>query len=155
MIDQKLVESLINEAVAGTTCFLVDLKIGNANEIKVEIDSDEGVTVADCVNVSRGIEHNLDREAEDFSLKVTSPGADQPLKVWRQYPRHVGRTVKIATADDRELKGELLKVEDESLTIRTEPRKSGKGKKKVKIEPEEIELNKQDIRSTTVVLSFK
>lgn len=155
MIDQKLVESLINDAIAGTTCFLVDLSIGNANEIKVEIDSDEGVTVSDCINVSRGIEHNLDREEEDFSLKVTSPGADQPLKVWRQYPRHVGRTVKIVTADDRELKGELLKVTDESLTIKTEPGKSGKGKKKVKIESEEIELNKQDIRSTTVVLSFK
>lgn len=155
MIDRKLVESLIADATAGTTCFLVSLNIGNSNEIKVEIDSDEGVTIDDCVKVSRGIEHNLDREEEDFSLRVTSPGADQPLLVWRQYPRHVGRTVKIETVDGRSLKGELIEVTDTGLTLKTEERKSGKGKKKVKIPSEEIKLEKSDIESTKVLLSFK
>lgn len=155
MIDRSIIESLIDDAIAGTSCFLVDLKIGNANEIQVEIDSDKGVTVADCVRVSRGIEHNLDREAEDFSLKVTSPGADQPLKVWRQYFRHVGRSVKIVTTDDRELTGELLHVGDNSLKIMTEARKVGKGKQKLKIDPEEIEISKSDIKTTKVLLSFK
>lgn len=155
MIDRTVIESLIADAIADTPLFLVDLKIGNANEIQVEIDSDEGVTVADCMKVSRGIEHNLDREEDDFSLKVTSPGADQPLQIWRQYRRHVGRSVKVTTTDEREFTGELLAVSDDSLTIRTEPRKEGKGKKKVKIDAEEIEINKADIQTTKVLLSFK
>ncbi len=155
MIHRELVESLIADAIAGTSCFVVDLKIGNSNDIQVEIDSDEGVTVADCVRVSRGIEHNLDREENDFSLKVTSPGADQPLKVWRQYHRHIGRSVKVNTADERELSGELLSVGENSITIRTEPQKVGTGKKKVKIDAEEIEINKSDIVTTKVLLSFK
>lgn len=155
MIDRARIESLIEEAITGTPCFLVRLNIGNQNDIKVEIDSDEGISIDDCVKVSRSIEHNLDRDAEDFSLKVTSPGADQPLRVWRQYPQHVGRTLKIETTDGRNLKGELLKVTDDGLTIRTEARKSGKGKKKVKIDPEEIALAPSDIASTRIVLSFK
>ena len=155
MINRELVEGLIADAIAGTPCFVVDLKIGNANEIQVEIDSDEGVTVADCVRVSRGIEHNLDREEEDFSLKVTSPGADQPLKVWRQYYRHIGRSVKVATSDQKEIEGKLLAVADNSITIMTEARKIGKGKDRVKKEAEEIEIRKEDIVTTKILLSFK
>ena len=155
MIDRKLVESLIADATAGTSCFMVSLSIGNSNEIKVEIDSDEGVTITDCVKVSRGIEHNLDREEQDFSLRVTSPGADQPLQVWRQYPRHVGRKVKIETTDGQSLKGELIEVSEEGLTLKTDEQKSGKGKKKIRIPSEEIKLKKSDIQSTKVLLSFK
>ncbi len=155
MIDRNIVESLVNDAIAEASCFLVSLKIGNANEIQVEIDSDTGVSVADCVKVSRGIEHNLDREENDFSLKVTSPGAAEPLQVWRQYYRHVGRNVKVETTDSNELTGKLLHVADDSIKIMTEPRKVGKGKQKVKIDPQEIEINKSDIKSTRVVLSFK
>jgi len=155
MIDRGLIEKLIADAMAGTTSFLVDLKIGSGNDIQVEIDSDEGVSIADCMHVSRGIEHNLDREEHDFSLKVTSPGADQPLKVWRQYPRHVGRTLKIELVDDRELKGELLEVNDTGIRIRTEARKEGTGKNRVKIAAEELEISKDDIKTTKVQLSFK
>lgn len=155
MIDRTLIETLIANAIEGTSCFVVELKIGNSNEINVELDSDEGVSVEDCMMVSRGIEHNLDREEADFSLKVTSPGADQPLKVWRQYKRHVGRTLKIETAEGQELKGELIAVNDEEITIITAPQKVKKGKKKETVEPEEIALKRDDIKSATVVLSFK
>lgn len=155
MIDRTLIEKLAADAMEGTGCFLVSLKIGNANEIHVEIDGDEGVKVSDCVNVSRGIEHNLDREQEDFSLKVTSPGADQPLSNWRQYNQHIGRKVKVETAEGTELKGELLAVSDSGIRIKTEPSKKGKGKNKVVIDAEELEINKENIASTKVVLSFK
>lgn len=155
MIDRTLIETLIANATEGTPCFLVELKIGNANEISVEVDSDEGISIEDCMMVSRGIEHNLDREEADFSLKVTSPGADQPLKVWRQYKRHLGRTLKIETAEGQQLKGELIAVNEEQITIVTAPEKVKKGKKKETVDPEEISLKKDEIKSATVVLSFK
>lgn len=155
MIDRTLIETLIANATEGTPCFLVELKIGKGNEIKVEIDSDEGVSIEDCMMVSRGIEHNLDREEEDFSLKVTSPGADQPLRVWRQYKAHLGRTLKIETTDGEQLKGELIAVNEEDLVIMTAPKKVKKGKKKEQIDSEEIQLKKDEIKSATVVLSFK
>lgn len=155
MIDRARIEKLIDEATEGTPCFLVELRIGNSNEIKVEIDSDEGVSIEDCMMVSRGIEHNLDREEEDFSLKVTSPGADKPLRVWRQYKAHVGRTLKIETNEGEQLKGELIAVNNDDLVVMTAPKKVKKGKKKETIEPKEILLKKDDIKSATVVLSFK
>lgn len=155
MIDRSLIESLIAQAVEGTPCYLVELKIGSGNEINVEIDSDEGLSIEDCMKVSRGIEHNLDREEEDFALKVTSPGADKPIKVWRQYLRHKGRTLQIETTDGRKLKGELIEVDENSIKIRTELKKVKKGNKKVAVDPEEIELKKEEIKESKVVLSFK
>lgn len=155
MIDRSIIESLIAQAVEGTPCYLVELKIGSGNEINVEIDSDEGLSIEDCMKVSRGIEHNLDREEEDFALKVTSPGADKPIKVWRQYLRHKGRTMQIETTDDRKLKGELIEVDENSIKIRTESKKVKKGNQKVTVDPEEIELKKEEIKESKVVLSFK
>ena len=61
------------------------------------IDGDNGVLVEDCMFVSRAIEHNLDRETEDFSLEVSSVGATTPLVHKRQYKKHIGRILKIVT----------------------------------------------------------
>ena len=67
------------------------------NQIKVIIDGDNGVLVEDCMFVSRAIEHNLDREEEDFSLEVASAGAASPLTHTRQYIKNIGRTLEVKT----------------------------------------------------------
>ena len=50
--------------------FLIDLEVTPDLQIRVTIDGDQGVTVQDCIDVSRAVEHNLDRENDDFSLEV-------------------------------------------------------------------------------------
>jgi len=67
------VETLLTAALAQhPSLFLIELKVGADNSVRVILDGDHGVTLQDCMNVSRAIEHQLDREEEDFSLEVAS-----------------------------------------------------------------------------------
>lgn len=99
MIKESTVRALIDETIEGTAIFLVDLKISSGNKISVLVDAIGGLPITDCIKVSRGIEHNLDREEEDFSLDVSSPGLDQPFKVFRQYEKNIGRSLKVTMTD--------------------------------------------------------
>ena len=153
MITEEKINSLISEALAEKNAFVVSLEIRPGNNIMLEIDSLEGVKISDCVDVSRAIEHNLDRETEDFELKVSSPGLDQPFKVPQQYAKNIGREVKILLADGAETKGKLLEVNEENISIEKKVKvKEGK-KKKVVIENEQINFN--NIKETKIIISFK
>ena len=82
------VESLLEKVlVENPSLFLIDLKIGLDNNIKVILDDDNEISLNDCIKISRAIEHNLDREVEDFSLEVTSAGVGEPLCNRRQYKK--------------------------------------------------------------------
>ena len=99
MLKEK-VTALLQEAFEEyENLFLIDLKIKGNNEIVVVIDGDQGVTVQDCINVSRKVEHNLDREEEDFSLEVMSAGATEPLINTRQYKKNEGRDLEVVLQD--------------------------------------------------------
>ena len=92
----KLAEERINELNNGN--YLVAVDISSKNSIKVKMDNiNQGVSVKDCVSVSRNIEHNLDREKEDFELQVSSPGLDQPFVVINQYLKNLGNKVTVTT----------------------------------------------------------
>ncbi|MFN5627835.1 MAG: ribosome assembly cofactor RimP, partial [Bacteroidota bacterium] len=97
--------------------FLVDLKICAGNQINVKIDADNGVLIADCVDLSRQIEHNLDREVEDFSLEVASAGIDTPLKFPRQYLKNIGRDLKVILTDGTEQKGKICASNELGVTL--------------------------------------
>ncbi len=115
--------------------FLIDCTIQGNNEIKIVIDGDQGVTVQDCITVSRAIEHNLDRDAIDFSLDVLSAGATAPLTQLRQYKKNVGRTLVVKTANGEKLEGTLEQATDQDITLSwkaREPKPVGKGKITVK-----------------------
>ena len=111
--------------------FLIDLSISENNQIKVILDGDKGVTLKDCIAVSREIEHNLDRDAEDFSLEVASAGVSEPLRATRQYKKNVGRKLKVRTREGKTFEGRLTKADDESIALAwktREPKPVGKGK---------------------------
>ena len=78
-MDQDLVRKLVDEAVGeNDSLFLIDLSFLPSNKIKVIVDGDDGISLKECVRISRHVEHNLDREEEDFALEVTSPDITQP-----------------------------------------------------------------------------
>ena len=87
--------------------FLIDMDIALDNSIKIIIDGDNGVTVEDCIYVSRSIEHNIDRDEHDFSLEVTSSGAVTPLSSIRQYIKNIGRILVVKTKDDLKYEAKL------------------------------------------------
>lgn len=134
-MNQSKVKQLVNEALSeNESLFLIDLLFLDNNKIKVVVDGDSGVPLSECVRISRKIEHNLDREKEDFSLEVSSPDVSKPLKIIRQYRKNIGRTLKVKTSE-KDFEGVLSAVSDESIVLKweqREPKPIGKGKHTVK-----------------------
>ncbi|MCF1189993.1 ribosome assembly cofactor RimP [Mangrovimonas sp. AS39] len=148
---EKLLENFFDQ---NPQLFLIDMSISEDNKIMVVIDGDQGVTVEDCVNASRAVEHNLDREEEDFSFEVSSAGATAPLVNPRQYAKNIGRELAIKTNEDVQFEGKLAEANDENITIQwkvREPKPVGKGKVTVK---KEAVIGLQDIKEAKVMIKF-
>ena len=148
------VTALLEDALAeDESLFLIDFSIGSDNSIKVVIDGDHGVTLQDCMKISRAIEHNLDREEQDFSLEVTSAGAASPMTSPRQYAKNIGRKLKVRTETDT-FEGNLTEATEESIVLEwktREPKPIGKGK--VTVQKKE-EISFSDIKEAKVIVTF-
>lgn len=147
MITEGVITALVEEKIEGTEMFLVSVRVMPTNRIRVYVDSVNGLSVSDCVAVSRHIEGSLDREKADFELEVSSPGATEPYQHPKQYEKNVGRTVKVTTNEGKNVKGKLVSFENEAVTIEPE-----KKKKKEQAEPVTISLT--DIKEAKTVISF-
>lgn len=133
--------------------FLIDFSVNDANKISVTIDGDNGVTLQDCIDVSRAVEHNLDREELDFSLDVASAGVGSPLKNNRQFARNVGRTLKVKVGDEV-VEAELSAISETAITLEwqsREPKKIGKGKETV---THQREIPFGEIKEAIVTIKF-
>ena len=133
--------------------FLIDLTITDNFKIIVNIDGDNGVVLQDCIDISRAIENNLDREEQDFSLEVASVGVGSALKMVRQYKKNVGRTliVKLAT---QTIEAELVEANDNFIILSwkaREPKKVGKGKETVQ---KRQEIPYTEIKEAIVTVTF-
>lgn len=148
------VKELLDEAFEKSPeLFLIDLSITPGDNITVVIDGDNGVTLDDCITISRAVEHQLDREEHDFSLEVTSAGALSPLKLPRQYKKNLGRTLEIQTQNGK-FAGKLIDVQENTIEIEwksREPKEIGKGKITVN---RTKKINFEDIEKAVVVISF-
>ncbi|MCB0443013.1 MAG: ribosome assembly cofactor RimP [Flavobacterium sp.] len=145
---------LLNQGLSEKpSVFLIDLTITESMKIIVTLDGDNGVTLQDCIDISRAIEHNLDREEVDFSLEVASAGVSSPLKLIRQYRKNIGRTVKVKTASDS-IEAVLSDVNEEYITLTWKarvPKKIGKGKETVE---NRINLPYSEIKEAIVTITF-
>ncbi|ALM48799.1 hypothetical protein AMR72_07775 [Flavobacterium psychrophilum] len=133
--------------------FLIELSITGANKIMVTLDGDNGVNLQDCIDISRAIEHNLDREEEDFSLEVASSGATSPLKLPRQFRKNIGRTLSVKTATEQ-IEAVVTGANEEFFTLEwtaREPKQIGKGKETVS---KKAEIPYGDVKEAVVVIKF-
>lgn len=150
---EKVSELLKAGLEENPSLFLIDLTITDAFKIIVTLDGDNGVTLQDCIDISRAIEHNLDREEQDFSLEVASGGVSAPLKLVRQYKKNLGRTLQVKTATDI-ITAELVDANEEFITLTwtaREPKKIGKGKETVE---KRQEIPYTDIKEAIVTITF-
>jgi len=126
------VETLLQAALdENPSLFLIALHIGANHAIKIIIDGDTGVSLQECMRVSRAIEHNMDREEHDFSLEVTSAGVGEPLTMIRQYKKNVGRKLEVTDTEGTVYTGKLEEASEKTLSLswkQREPKRSGKGK---------------------------
>ena len=147
---KELLESALSE---NPSLFLIDFEVNNSNQILVVIDGDKGVSVNDCIEISRKIEHNLDRDEEDFSLEVSSAGVSSPLKMSRQYVKNIGRKLKVKT-EEQEIEAQLTNATDSEITLNwktREPKPVGKGKHTVK---KEAVIPYSEIVEAKVMITF-
>lgn len=123
MIDKELLIKTVEEALAGTDMYLVDVSVNPADVINVEIDSDSNVDIDTCARITRLIESAFDRDAEDYELEVGSAGLTAPLKVLRQYRKNFGNDMEVLTRDGRKLRGVLVEAaetEDGDIAFKLE-----------------------------------
>ena len=132
--------------------FLVEVRIKPTNNVKVFIDADEGVILSDLIDYNRKLYKQLEESGMfpngDFSLEVSSPGLDEPLKLFRQYKKNVGRFVDITMNDSSKKEGKLMEATEDGVVIETE---TGKGKKK-EIKQESILFDQ--IKNTKIQVKF-
>ena len=134
--------------------FLIDMDIALDNSIKIIIDGDNGVTVEDCIYVSRSIEHNIDRDEHDFSLEVTSSGAVTPLSSIRQYIKNIGRILVVKTKDDLKYEAKLVNANSNQISLFWKQReKKLIGKGKITVE-KKIDLLYKDIVEAKVKIKL-
>ena len=150
---QKAIEDFVNAQLTGSEdVFLVEVKVIPGNNIKVFLGADNGITIEKCIKINRAL-YNQIEESElfpnnDFSLEVSSPGVEEPLKLYRQYKKNIGRTVEVMMNDGTKKEGKLVDVNDDEIIIEE---KTGQGKKTVS-KTTNILFNQ--VKHTKVLITF-
>jgi len=150
---EKVLGLVADGLIEKPSIFLIDVTISDAFKISVSLDGDNGVLLQDCIDVSRAIENNLDREEQDFSLEVASVGVGSPLKMVRQYKKNIGRTVIVKLATET-IEAELVEANDIFIILSwkaREPKKLGKGKETVQ---KREEILYTEIKEAIVTVTF-
>lgn len=148
MITKEIIEDLVNQQLAGTDRFLVDISVQPGNKIFVYIDSERNINVTDCLELNRSLETVLDRDTEDFDLTVSSYGIDRPLRNYRQYLKNVGREMEIIQQDGTKLAGVLVKADQEKIEIEHPV------KKKKEIQKPNSVIDLINIKTGKIILKF-
>ncbi len=149
----KVSRSLEEALVEKPSLFLIDVTISDSFKITVTLDGDSGVALQDCIDISRYIENNLDREECDFSLEVASAGVSSPLKNSRQYKKNIGRILQVETQTTT-IEAKLTEANDDFIVLEweaREPKKIGKGKETV-LKRQEIPYT--EIKKAIVIIIF-
>ena len=145
MINKEQIATLVEEAIADSDLFLVEVKVKPANVIEVYVDADSAVNIDQCVAISRYVESKLDRDAEDFELSVFSWGLSGALKMDRQLKKYVGKAVEVKTKELGKVQGELMDFNDERVDIILKPKKVSK-----KVPAEEPRILPLDRKTTEI-----
>ena len=129
-----IVSKILGSLLEGDV-FLVDMKVKPINNIKIFLDADAGLGIEKCIKINRALYKKMEELAifpeGDFSLEVSSPGIDEPLKLHRQYVKNIGRNVEVSFLDGTKKEGKMTTVNENEIVLEyTE----GKGKKAVLIQ---------------------
>jgi ribosome maturation factor RimP len=151
------IRKMAEELLSGRSFFVLDVTVSSSKigRIRLVIDGDKSVTIDDCATLSRELNEQISGSGllEDYHLEVTTPGVDQPLRSVRQYPKNIGRAVKVEKADGSIVQGKLLSVSENGISIEPEMKKL-KATKQIE-SPKNIDLSFENIKKTFVLISFK
>ncbi|MCW3077563.1 MAG: hypothetical protein JWO32_2172 [Bacteroidetes bacterium] len=153
MLTQEKISELCDQHLANGPLFVTGIRMGADNHIHVFLDGDRGVTISDCVDLSRHLEKSLG-DSEDFSLDVSSHGASSPLTMPRQYYKHVGRDFEIKLSDGTKAEGTLIECNDEQIKLEYSVRENKPlGKGKITVIKHHV-INYNQIKESKIKLKF-
>jgi len=155
MITKEQIEQIALPKIDEEGLFLVEITVSSSNHIVVLIDSEKGVSIDQCIVLSKHIEQNLNRDIEDFELDVASSGLGQPLKVLKQYIKNIGKDVDLVLLNGQKITGKLLEANKEGITVEVEKSVLVEGKKRKQLVTETLSLKYTEIKTTKVVVSFR
>lgn len=155
MITQASVTQLIEDKIAGTDMFIVEVNVRPGNVINVTLDSESGITIEACTEVHRHLLHSMDREVEDYSLEVSSPDLSKPLQVFRQYRKNIGRDLGVKLKDKSKIEGELIAADENGIILKTAQKEEVPGKKGKKLVERETPIAFADLAEAKVLIRFK
>ena len=155
MIEKEVVSRLVEEKLASSSNYLVDVAIKPGNVIVVEIDNDEAVSIDDCVELSRYLEEKLDRDIEDYELEVGSAGITSPFKVLRQYIKNIGNEVEVQLKGGPRVTGILKSADEQGFVVSVEKKVKPEGAKKKVTVTEDQSYTYDEITYTKYVIRFK
>ncbi len=152
MIKKEQIEKYALEALSDEY-FIVSIQVKKGNIIDIIIDGDHGVSIQKCIDVSRSVEGELDRDIEDFELNVSSAGLGKPFTVRRQYEKNIGKEVEVTPANDKQVSGVIKSVDDDGFDLEV---KTIEKEKKKKIEVvKTLRFNFADNPRVKNIISFK
>ncbi len=155
MITKDSIYQIIAGKLEADGAYIVELKVSADNKINVTVDHYDGIPISYCIEISRLIESNLDREVEDFELEVASAGIGQPFKVYKQYIKNINRDIEVVLPDGKKLKGILTSADENGFTIACEEKVKIEGKKKKELQIKQYMFNFDSVKQVKDIVSFK
>ncbi|RYU91794.1 ribosome maturation factor RimP [Emticicia agri] len=153
---RQKIEELLEPLLENDKFFVVDIKVSLSrlnSKVTVLLDSDAGIGIDECSEISRKLGKELDEIMPDkYTLEVSSPGIDFPLKSERMYRKNIGRNLKVVLNDGKEVKGKLEGLANQEITLIEDKKRTGKAKNEP-IEP--IIISLENIKEAQVIISFK
>ena len=153
ILNQQNLRDFVSEALSGSDCFLVSADI-KGKDIVVEIDSDTRVDIDFVADLSRKIEERFAPEIDDYNLEVGSAGLTSPLKLPRQFQKHLGHDMEVLTADGRKLHGLLVVADADGFTLEVEEKVKKEGEKRPVLEKTRKPFAYSDAKKVTYDLKF-
>ena len=117
MITTESITELIEQHLEGSDIFLVEVAVKPGNAIRVHVDKVEGISINECVKISRFLNESLDRDVEDYSMEVSSPGLSGSFKVRQQYEKNLGSSIEVLYTDGIKVNGKLESVSDTGIVL--------------------------------------
>ena len=152
MLSEQDIRKILEENPEFEKYFVVSVKVTGDNKIMIKADTDSGITIDQCGEISTKLEEILDRDAEDFELEVSSPGLTEPLKIPRQYIKNIGKSVDIVFTDGEKISGVITSADPQSVTVKqTITEKIGGKRTKTEIENT---INFTSIKTTKLKINF-
>ena len=155
-MNASVIIDAINDEIVARGCFIVDISVSKDNDIILTIEKEEGtIDLDDCVSLSRYFETKFDREAEDYSLTVSSAGLDQPFKVYRQFAKAVGTKVEVLLKGGKKMVATLEAADEESVTLKYVAKEAVEGKKKKELVEHVDRFTLDQVNSVRPYIEFK